>query len=410
MIQKSSFTNIKFFNKESASATNIYFANFNINEKVVMKVYVDILPSFLSNLDPKNLAQIASEYKRYVKDIKGLDYEVEVYKTIQELIDSDFSPNFINFVDYKEYKISEFVSLLNSNSMPKEKYNLSKFIGQNSRLKKLLGKYSYNNIKYLNEHTVVKCLVTKEHNNVVSLSKLLYYNNITEDDLYKIIYQLIYTLKLLEIFRIQHHDLHLENILVEQLQTPTTLAYNVYNKIYKFETKYIVRIFDWDLSYSAPNKINQKILNNEMWDDLGITNSFKEGFDLFTVFCLMNKMCNENQRLNSSSSSHLSTNRTRPSPLYYQATSPPRYKICVSKIISKLFPKALKSGVIAFDNQNYYIKGFNVGGKFINNNGFLCRANKSGNLKFLDTIDDMLFNPIFDKFITNDTFYNYKLP
>jgi hypothetical protein len=68
------------------------------------------------------------------------------------------------------------------------------------------------------------------------------------------------------------------------------------NSLYTVKTKYVIKFFDWDLSYMERLGLNEKI-EDDFWRNIGIKNEFKSKFDLFTVLCYFNKLCGLNSNL-----------------------------------------------------------------------------------------------------------------
>lgn len=107
--------------------------------------------------------------------------------------------------------------------------------------------------------------------------------------LQKIYFQLLYTLAILEEYKIMHNDLHGDNVLVEEYKTPVTFQYTLrFGDIVKsvnFTTKYIPYIFDWDHAYVQ--ELGDNYMNDLNIDGIyqGILNRFTPKFDLYTLLC-----------------------------------------------------------------------------------------------------------------------------
>ena len=392
-----SLTNINFFNKMSASPTNIYFADYNgngIEEKVVMKVYVDFIDSY-KNSD--FFEKLKSDYKidqnsyekawrfyynYYKKNIDGLNYEKDVYRfVIKNIIDNNYSPNFVEFVDFKTYNLEDFVNFVDQSTYtPKQK--LYKFIETINGLKEITCCLDDNISDGLYKHILsnfnVICLITKEPKNIVTLGDILDLDldktkiNLDNEEIYKIFFQLIYNLTLMDIIKIQHNDLHPGNILIERLDNPVDLYYIIDdNEKIKIKTKYIVRIFDWDLAY-----ISDYLKNNKL-DDVNnnyINNMFIKSYDLAKLFTFLDEIRDfENEP-----------------PNYYK-----------SEINKKIFCEAISKGILKY--QNYTLR-FD-GGTYMLTKEFTEQ---------LDRVGDIIFSPVFDQFIYNSDIPSnskiYRLP
>ena len=90
---------------------------------------------------------------------------------------------------------------------------------------------------------------------------------------------------------VQHNDLHLHNILVEELDKNVDLFYKVGNNIYHIKTKFIARIFDWDTSYTKSLKNNPGLQLTTKCERVGQCNKINPKFDLFTFLCRISIAC-----------------------------------------------------------------------------------------------------------------------
>ena len=389
-------TDIKKFNKNTQSPTNIYFATYNGTEKAVIKVHMNITPQFFKDYSqlfnqntPYYYLEALKKFKTYKKDTDGLDYEMNLYDYIKDnIIDAKKSPNLVELLNFKHYSILEFMKLINGKE-PTNIDEIKEFLKINFNwlykdvLAKLLDDFPPNDYSILYDNSYICCCITKEPENILTLYDLIKTNKLTETDIYQIFFQIMYNLRLFEINRITHNDLHIGNIIVEQLETPKSLKYKVDDKVYNIDTKYIIKIFDWDLSFCASLGDNEKI-KSKFYEKNGIYNFPGKNYDLFVVLCLLNGLCHQDK---------IETNQT---------------SLCLSNIIVKLFPKAIEKGIIKVckDNTNY-IENFDS--TTFNEGASYCRTN-SYNLHNLDNLNSILSNPVFDQFITDDTSsYDYSL-
>lgn len=100
----------------------------------------------------------------------------------------------------------------------------------------------------------------------------------------RILFQVIYTLHVFELYGIQHNDLHLGNVYIET----NTSTFNIYvtnlNTQYLMETRYFVKIYDFD------NAIARRTQYNTLQDDLYNTRlTVNKGN---TTSCQWGGMCN----------------------------------------------------------------------------------------------------------------------
>lgn len=159
----------------------------------------------------------------------GLNYEAEVYKEIIRPL-SDVCPNYV-----KCYAIAK-----NCNE------DFSNFIILESL------KYSY------------------------SLA-FFYSLRIDREYMPSIIFQVLCACYGLVKYKTNHNDLHFENILISNISNePIKISYKIENNIYTIHTKYLIRIFDYDRTYSEELKENKSL--NEL---NGYTNIFHPMKDIW---------------------------------------------------------------------------------------------------------------------------------
>ena len=103
----------------------------------------------------------------------------------------------------------------------------------------------------------------------------------TSGDIFSIIFQVLFTLQIFNIFGLRHNDLHLENILVQKNTTPTFYIYFITDTIYfAIPVNYCVKIFDFD--FSATKEIKNYKLDYEGYClSMGICNQKNIKYDLF---------------------------------------------------------------------------------------------------------------------------------
>ena len=71
---------------------------------------------------------------------------------------------------------------------------------------------------------------------------------ISKREFLNILFQVFYTLHQMTLVHIRHNDIHCDNVWVNILDDPVTMYYKTSNGVYKIETRYLVKIFDFDLS------------------------------------------------------------------------------------------------------------------------------------------------------------------
>jgi len=89
-----------------------------------------------------------------------------------------------------------------------------------------------------------------------------------------ILFQTLYTLLCFQEVGLQHNDLHFGNIMIDYYKTPIKLCYQIGpNKYFYLETKYLVKLFDFDRGNKVSSKYNECVINN-----LGIQDKFCEEY------------------------------------------------------------------------------------------------------------------------------------
>ena len=203
------------------------------------------------------------------------------------------------------------------------------------------------------------------------MNDLIKSNTLKDKDLYFLFFQLLYTLKILENYKIMHNDLHIGNILIERLKQPITLSYKIKDRVYKFDTIHLLKIFDWDMSYCETIGINKKI-DSDIFTCFGLNNKFTKGLDLFYVLCILNTFCSDVKFLNN--------------------------EICLHKIIAILLQDSIIQGNLQLDKKYpNHIDNFEK----YSYDGNSCRPYYS--IEHLESLDNILFNPLFDYFLSNDS-------
>lgn len=247
--------------KSGSSDSEIIFADLiskvkNWSFPVSLKVFLDtntVIPS-------------------YKRDIEGIKYEVRVYKNIiNPILAHNYSPNFIGFLGYGE---CNFETKVVSNSI---KYKLrEKALSYGAKEEGKLG-----------------ILITNKAGGkypVTSLAHII--RHISKIDYIKILFQILYSLAVMEVFRLVHNDLHYSNILVTELPNPVTYIYIYKEKIFKITTKYIAYLFDWDLAYSDLLGPNPKIVDFDC-KTYNVCNRYSSKFDLYVLLCYLGTKISE---------------------------------------------------------------------------------------------------------------------
>lgn len=261
--------------KNSVSPSIILFGTRYYNEPVAAKIFTlferNVITSVRQYLSTRNKNYLDF----YIRAMHGLIYECQVYQVINRLMDYNVSPNFVRLYTVERCDYNFIASLL---KRPVEAMlntlELAKVIGVNI-LKKL----------------PVLVIVTRRPKISNDFMTFLSRKDIVYDDIMDVIFQIIYTLKALIVNGVSHQDLHLSNILVEELDQRTDLFYTIDDKTsFQVRTRFIARLFDWDTAYVKSLGKN-KFLSPEDCQTYGHCNVSNRKFDLFLFLCRLSMMC-----------------------------------------------------------------------------------------------------------------------
>ena len=197
-----------------------------------------------------------------------LKYEVKMYKYITDtLIKTNVAPNFIGYIGYGECSIR--------NIQPSVVLELRKILG--------LKKYGIDEEKIDFNSLKVGVLLTYRPKNVETFGTFLT-KSITYEQYYKVLFQLFYSLFVMQKYEIAHNDLHRDNILVETVPHPILLSYKMGDFVFEFETDYILYIFDWDRGYCKEVGDNNLDFFCRNYNQCNLFNKYN---DMFTILCYL---------------------------------------------------------------------------------------------------------------------------
>jgi len=223
------------------------------------------------NLDTDFLKDLIN---RHLIGIESLNYEAKVYRDIvKELINSNICPNFIRFLGLSQNcsftSVSEMlVGLpLRNTSFHKTAISLIK-IQKRAQITGDLTDYKEdgNIIRLKNEeqfpfsqiknNTTYTLLVnesikdgTLKFKNFIDTNKLFSHLDEPNKLTWSLIFQLIAAIYAMSLSRLNHNDLHLNNAYVEQCKEKD-VSYVYGGETFNFKTRYVVKVFDFDRSYS----------------------------------------------------------------------------------------------------------------------------------------------------------------
>ena len=340
-IDKNRLRDVQMHPKSSASPSEVIFANLidytssgdQFKFPISMKIWLDV-----TGVPCWYLKQINYDST----DVEGLKYELDVYKNIiNKIISSDESPNFIPFIGYGECLLQDICKHIGKNNCkrlmddldkyyylimkkypqtrlcimmtyrPPDSKSLNKMLQPNAKslekLDEIGNKFQndeenleFDRIEKLNDvfdQTIRKKINDGINNKIHRLRKK--YRKI-EDDFYRqhfskiwntqtgkeILFQIVYSLAVMDKYRLVHHDLHIGNILIRKYKNLFKRVYEINGKKYLIQTRYQPYIFDWDLAYSEELGDNMKLSTHE-YKKNNIRNKYDNRFDLYVIFCIL---------------------------------------------------------------------------------------------------------------------------
>jgi hypothetical protein len=179
-------------------------------------------------------------------NLSGLVYEGKVYKYIYEnIIKPNYSPNFVSFVASACCSNETCITIT-------ERVGSGYYFG-------LGGMYP-----------------------VYTLGSI--FQDLLDIDKMKILFQIFYSLELMQRFGIVHYDFHQQNILVVDFVISLPFEFFVEGEKFSFYSRYVPYLFDWDFSYCEPIGDNPKLYE---YTYLNMFNKMSKKADLYTLLCVL---------------------------------------------------------------------------------------------------------------------------
>lgn len=255
----------------SASPTDIWFLSFKDNTHYEN---VNIKNAFIKLFISPNSLILYDFNDKYKKNIKGLQYELLVYKNvIKPLIDNNISPNFIRYLGSGiECNENDLFKILSGNMMLDEdeiKENLRRNLlyiisGKSDRPAiNFFSKKSFDTI-YNDKVTYNMIMAEMISPRTVSLSNLLDTKQMkNHPEFWNILFQCILACYSMSLAKMVHNDLHAGNIWVEHMKEEVVITYLINDTCYSFKTKYKIMLYDFDRSYVINLNNNPSLLPND---------------------------------------------------------------------------------------------------------------------------------------------------
>lgn len=252
------FKDITVLGTGGASSTVQLKAKFEEDRKVV----VSSIDHYIEN-SGSNEAFVKISFKEV--DDNSTEIEKMVYIHLSELIYQNRTPNIMRYI--ASFKCDGFLEYLTE---------------RNDKVSTAISR-NIVNIRIWNMDvdfrtalfTIVELGSGKPFSDVLS-------DALSENAFKEIVFQLFYTLRQIYLDGIRHNDIHTTNIWINILPRPVKLIYFINDKQYAvIETKYIVKIYDFDLSAFFTERIsNTKLTIQGMCSNYGICENDNERFDL----------------------------------------------------------------------------------------------------------------------------------
>lgn len=200
----------------------------------------------------------------------GTEFETRMYRYLSTLIDHR-TPNLIRpIVSFRCNKFSK------SHNKP----YMKKIWNRATKLKKDV------KCDYGQELDIDNALFNViEYQEGMTLDKLFINNDIDEDDLFSILFQIFYTLRELSLAGVRHNDIHFGNVYINILDKKKRLIYFYDQDKYSvIETKYIVKIYDFDnSSFTITGAPRNTYIENSQCPDYGMCSNKDDRYDLFII-------------------------------------------------------------------------------------------------------------------------------
>lgn len=299
--------NIIGLSSDSASPTDTWIVEFKdgttYEDKPIKKAFLKLWmsPDVFKYTDDKIIK--LDDYEAMKSDLvpkfSGLDYEARVYRDIvKPLIEKNICPNFIKFLGSGQNCSFENVARMVSGTEPGKNANRTKTlygntirILQDEKRKSITQLYDKIELKEFTE--VISHLDTVKYitynilaNEVikpgtVQISKFLYDKNIDAKTQSIVLFQGLAACYAMSCSKMVHNDLHTGNLYVEPLEKTTRMNYIYEGDLYTFETKYIVKVFDFDRAYVKRFGENPFLKSAEDWacDEYSQCNRYIENLD-----------------------------------------------------------------------------------------------------------------------------------
>lgn len=201
----------------------------------------------------------------------SVDIERMMYRYLRKLLFYNRTPNIMRYV--AAFKCNNFLDFLKSNRGKTHKRYYDDMIQRVDELVIREGDLDGDKATI----TLIELGDGKPFHNILKDG------NLTEEEFKSIMFQTFYTLREFHLNKVRHNDIHLGNIWVNIYSTPQRLIYFVDDNMYVIlETRYVVKLFDFDRSAFTIGPYNE-VLKNIFCPKYGMCSNENERFDLLIV-------------------------------------------------------------------------------------------------------------------------------
>lgn len=204
--------------------------------------YLDIMEIFNANVKAAKVVDEKIVKKIDIDLYKGLKYEKCVYSFITENIikPGNISPNFIPLIAAKSCPLGFMIPFFkignkdDSKGLSQEKVYF---------FRELAGIVPGIKLNFMITGTTIDSTRLK------SLEDMMPFFEINLEAFEPVLFQVVYSLAVMEFFGIVHNDLHFGNIMIQELTDKVCMRFKIGTKTVDICTQYIVKFFDWDRGY-----------------------------------------------------------------------------------------------------------------------------------------------------------------
>jgi serine/threonine protein kinase len=213
--------------------------------------------------------KISFKAKHPRKD-NSLEVEIQIYKTVvNTILSNHFTPNVVAY--YGSFDCNLMAEV-------KEHIKDEIFVKIEEQIKDIRDETS------LYDFDVSHFLLMENVNGGDLLTYLLTENS-TDSELYSIIFQVLYTCQVFNLYNLRHNDLHISNILLEEVSSsPTFFVYFVTDTVYfAIPVSSCAKLFDFDMSSVVGVETNTTLDRKTpgLCKKMGVCNEANPKFDAF---------------------------------------------------------------------------------------------------------------------------------